>query len=90
MDDSQIEIEEMQTAKRKVDKEMEGLQDRIDELSAENQKVARSKKKVQEEVSENIAVDNEDSRKCPPVFTIIILLVALNVVKTATIFYFCI
>ena len=51
VDDLQQEIEEMQTAKRKVDKEMEALQDRIDELTSENNKVVKSKKKVQEEVS---------------------------------------
>lgn len=51
-DELQIEVEEYQGAKRKVDKEMEGLQDRIDELTAENNKVIKSKKKVQEEVSE--------------------------------------
>lgn len=41
----------MQAAKRKVDKEMEALQDRIDEMTSENNKVVKSKKKVQEEVS---------------------------------------
>lgn len=51
-DELQIEVEEYQGAKRKVDKEMEGLQDRIDELIAENNKVVKSKKKIQEEVSE--------------------------------------
>ena len=46
-----MEMEELQNAKRKLDKEMEALQDRIDELTAENSKIAKSKKKVQEEVS---------------------------------------
>lgn len=41
----------MQAAKRKVDKEMEAQQDRIEEMTAENHKIAKSKKKVQEEVS---------------------------------------
>ena len=45
-----IELEEMQAAKRKLDKEMEAQQDRIDELIAENHKVVKSKKKIQEEV----------------------------------------
>ena len=45
----------MQAAKRKQDKELEALHERIDELSAENQKVNRSKKKVQEEVSEEVS-----------------------------------
>ena len=40
----------MQAAKRKQDKEIESLQERIEELAAENQKIARSKKKLQEEV----------------------------------------
>ena len=50
VDDDQIEIEELQGAKRKVDKEVESLHERIDELTAENQKIARSKKKIQGEV----------------------------------------
>ena len=41
----------MQGAKRKLDKEVEGLHERIEELTAENQKTARSKKKIQGEVS---------------------------------------
>ena len=41
----------MQAAKRKLDKEMEALQDNIDALTSENNKVVKSKKKVQEEVS---------------------------------------
>lgn len=45
-----MEIEELQAAKRKQDKEMEALNDRIEELKAENQKALKSKKKVQEEV----------------------------------------
>lgn len=43
-------MEEIQAAKRKLEKEMEALQDRIDELTAENSKISKSKKKVQEEV----------------------------------------
>ncbi len=46
-----MENEELQNAKRKVDKELEALQDRIEELMAENNKIAKSKKKIQEEVS---------------------------------------
>lgn len=49
-DDIQQELEEMQNAKRKQDKEVEALQDNIDQLTAENNKLARSKKKIQEEV----------------------------------------
>lgn len=49
-DDTQLEVEETQGAKRKLDKDFQDLQDRIEVLTAENVKVARSKKKVQEEV----------------------------------------
>lgn len=49
-----MEVEEIQAAKRKVDKEMESLQDRIDEMQAENNKLAKSKKKIQEEVKRGI------------------------------------
>ena len=52
-DEDQVEIEELQAIKRKQDKEMEALNDRIEELKAENQKVVKSKKKVQEEVRKN-------------------------------------
>ena len=45
-------MEEVQNAKRKVEKEIEALQDRIDALTTENSKVTKSKKKLQEEVSE--------------------------------------
>ena len=55
-DDSQIEVEELQTAKRKLDKEMEALQDRIEEMAAENHKIAKSKKKVQEEVCKSFFI----------------------------------
>ena len=51
VDEDQQEIEELQGAKRKVDKEIESLHERIEELTAENQKTARSKKKIQGEVS---------------------------------------
>ncbi len=51
MDEDQQEIEELQGAKRKVDKEVESLHERIEELTAENQKTTRSKKKIQGEVS---------------------------------------
>ena len=49
-DDDQTEIEELQAARRKQDKELEALQERIEELGAENQKTLRSKKKLQDEV----------------------------------------
>ena len=54
VDEDQQEIEELQGAKRKVDKEVESLHERIEELTAENQKTARSKKKIQGEVSKLI------------------------------------
>ena len=50
MDEDQQEIEELQGVKRKLDKEIESLHERIEELTAENQKTARSKKKIQGEV----------------------------------------
>ena len=56
VDEDQAEIEEMQGAKRKVDKEIESLHERIEELMAENQKTTRSKKKIQGEVSLNCSV----------------------------------
>lgn len=49
-DEGQVELEELQGARRKQDKEIEALNERIEELQAENNKVLRSKKKVQEEV----------------------------------------
>ena len=59
VDEDQAEIEEMQGVKRKLDKEIESLNERIEELMAENQKTARSKKKIQGEVSWG-------SRACAP------------------------
>lgn len=50
MDDDQIELEEVQSSKRKLDQEAKALQERLEELKAENAKLARGKKKVQEEV----------------------------------------
>ncbi len=50
-DDDQVDIEELQAAKRKQDKEVEALNDRIEQAKAEAQKALKSKKKVQEEVS---------------------------------------
>lgn len=46
-------MEELQNAKRKVDKEMEALRDQIEILTADNAKIAKSKKKVQEEVRDS-------------------------------------
>ena len=42
--------EDLQSAKKKVEKEIEALNERIDELTNENNKLNRSKKKTQEEV----------------------------------------
>ena len=50
-DDDQVDLEEVQNAKRKLDQEVKALQERLEEMKAENQKLARGKKKVQEEVS---------------------------------------
>ena len=49
-DDDQAEIEELETARRRQDKEMEALKEHVEALTAENQKTLRSKKKLQEEV----------------------------------------
>lgn len=43
-------LEEMQMAKKRTEKEVEALQERIDELQNENSKLNRGKKKLQEEV----------------------------------------
>ena len=51
VDDDQVEMEEIQNGKRKLDQEVKALQERLEELKAENAKLARGKKKVQEEVS---------------------------------------
>ena len=50
VDEDQVEIEDLQGIKRKLDKEIESLHERIEELTAENQKTTRSKKKIQGEV----------------------------------------
>ena len=50
VDDDQVELEEVQNAKRKLDQEAKALQERLEEMKAENAKLARGKKKVQEEV----------------------------------------
>ena len=43
-------LEELQAGKKKVEKELEGQRERIEELQSENNKLSRSKKKIQEEV----------------------------------------
>ena len=50
VDDDQVELEEVQNARRKLDLEAKALQERLEELKAENAKLTRGKKKVQEEV----------------------------------------
>ena len=50
VDDDQLELEEVQNGKRKLDQEAKALQERLEELKAENAKLARGKKKVQGEV----------------------------------------
>ena len=50
-DDNQLELEETQNGRRKLDQELKALQERLEELKAENAKLARGKKKVQGEVS---------------------------------------
>ena len=51
-----MEIEELQGARRKQDKEVEALNERIEVLQAENSKALRSKKKIQEEVRKRYSV----------------------------------
>lgn len=50
-DDDMAELEEVQNARRRLDKEIEALNERIEELTAENAKTNRSKKKIQGDVS---------------------------------------
>ena len=50
-DDDTAELEEVHSARRRLDKDMEALQEKIEELTAENAKVQRSKKKLQGDVS---------------------------------------
>lgn len=44
-------MEELRNSRKKLDKDLEALRERVDELMSENQRVTRSKKKIQEEVS---------------------------------------
>lgn len=50
-DDDQTQMEELRNSRKKLDKDLEALRERVDELMSENQRVTRSKKKIQEEVS---------------------------------------
>ena len=50
-DDDQTQMEELRSSRKKMEKDMEALRERVDELMAENQRVTRSKKKIQEEVN---------------------------------------
>lgn len=43
-------LEELQMAKKRTEKEVEVLQERIDEFKNENSKMNKGKKKLQEEV----------------------------------------
>jgi len=49
-DEDQAQLEEAMATKKKQDKELEALQERIDELQSENAKLIKSKKRLQEEV----------------------------------------
>ena len=44
-------MEELRNSRKKMERDMEALRERVDELMAENQRVTRSKKKIQEEVN---------------------------------------
>ena len=64
-DDDQAEIEELEGARRRQDKEMEALKEHVEALTAENQKTLRSKKKLQEEVgSEGERGREEEGEGC--------------------------
>lgn len=49
-DEDQAQLDEAMATKKKQDKELEALQERIDELQLENGKLIKSKKRLQEEV----------------------------------------
>ena len=49
-DEDQAQLEDAMATKKRQDKEMEALQERIDELQSENAKLIKSKKRLQEEV----------------------------------------
>ena len=49
-DEDQMALEELQMAKKRTEKEVEVLQERIDEFKNENSKMNKGKKKLQEEV----------------------------------------
>ena len=55
-DDDQTQMEELRGGRKKMEKDMEALRERVDELMTENQRVTRSKKKIQEEVKQKWAV----------------------------------
>lgn len=57
-DEDQALLEELQSSKKKAEKENEGQRERIEELQTENSKLLRSKKKVQEEVRERERTDH--------------------------------
>ena len=44
-------MEELRNSRKKMERDMEALRERVDELMTENQRVTRSKKKIQEEVN---------------------------------------
>ncbi len=49
-DDDQAEMETLQAAKRKQDKELEAVREQLETAQADAQKALKSKKKLQEEV----------------------------------------
>jgi chromosome segregation ATPase len=49
-DENQMEVEDTQGAKRKLDMELKAQQDHNEAMQAENNKLLKSKKKIQEEV----------------------------------------
>ena len=49
-DETQIVLEDAEAAKKKLQREVEGLLQREEDLHAENSRLEKSKKKLQEEV----------------------------------------
>ena len=49
-DEDQGQLEDMTAARKRLDKDLEALRERVEELQNDNQRLNRSKKKLQEEV----------------------------------------
>ena len=58
-DETQIVLEDAEAAKKKLQREVEGLLQREEDLLAENSRLEKSKKKLQEEVCEDLFVSED-------------------------------